>query len=153
MTAFESRAWLLEGATKSIPGMLYWDGNALTFVACGPGKFSEHDIQRLADRFAMPDGTCAAILKEQPSPLLRASKGEISGYKMPWYYFKGGIHITIRNQSYKFSFIRPQNTVEPSYYLEDQYRWAGGAGQEDVDVLGGKAAGAQWKQLLENILV
>lgn len=152
MTAFESRAWLLDGPIKSIPGMLYWDGTTLTFVACGPGKFSENDIEALANRFAMPEGTTAAILQETASPLLRASKNDISGYKMPWYYFKGGIHITLRNQTYKFSFIRPQNTVEPSYYLEDQFRWAGGEGQEDVDVLGGKVAGAQWKQLLETLL-
>ncbi len=151
MNSFESRAWLLEGSIKSMPGMLYWNGQNLSFVACGPGKFSLKDIQKLADTFGCPQGTAEAIEAETATPLITAATNEISGYKMPWYYFNGGIHIVIRNQTCKFSFIRPQNTVEPTYYLEDQYRWAGGAGQEDVDVLGGKAAGKQWKQLLESI--
>jgi len=135
-----------------MPGVLHWDGQQVQFVACGPGKFTESEVRNMADKWGCPEGTAEGILKETASPLITVFAHEISGYKMPWYYLKGGIQIVLRGRTYKFSFIRPQNTVEPTYYLEDQYRWAGGAGQEDVDVLGGKAAGQQWKALLDSIL-
>ncbi|WP_269539443.1 hypothetical protein [Cerasicoccus fimbriatus] len=144
----ESRAWLLLGPVKSLPGALLWDGQRVTFVACGTGSFSESDLREIAEANALPAEACESIFAEKPTPLIVATPAEISGVKMPWYYFKGGIQITVRNHGYKFSFIRPQNTVEPTYYLEDQFRWTGGAGQEDVDIAGGKTAGAKWKQLL-----
>ena len=55
--------------------------------------------------------------------------GAVSGIKFPWYYFHGGVKMTIANESYRFSFIEPHN--------------------EHANIREGRRTGARWKAALD----
>ena len=56
---------------------------------------------------------------------------EVTDVKFPWYYFGGGVHLTIDTQQYRMSFVRPT-----------------GAGGTLLDLGPGLKAGRAWRAAL-----
>jgi hypothetical protein len=81
---FSTSAWLLIGMTGSAHGVLRLANGRLTFTT-GDGR-SVFDV-----------------------PL-----SGVSDVKFPWYYFSGGVKIRIGADSYRLSFVQPNNEAGPS---------------------------------------
>ncbi len=141
MESYTSKAWLLDGPINSLPGLLNFDGQRLRFLVIDPGTFS----QNMIDELLVAHGIQST---ELPLELFSVNRDEVTVFKIPWYYFNGGAKVIINNRPYRFSFVRPQNTVEPSHYSEHLRQWVGGAGQEEVDIPAAQAAGKKWKSIL-----
>lgn len=142
---FSSKAWLLDGPLHSIPGILHLEDGTLSYLMLEHGTFSDDRFAQLLEKNGL-----APVSGETKFPiqLFSISKDLITRFRIPWYYFGGGGHLFVDNRTFPFSFVRPQNTVEPTYYSESFMEWRGGRGQEEVNILEGKASGKRWKQLL-----
>ena len=141
MVTFTSKAWLLDGPIDSLPGILNFDGQRLRYLILEAGTFPESKLGSLLTAHGKQ-------LASFPIELFSVNRDEVTVFKIPWYYFNGGAKVLINNRSYRFSFVRPQNTAEPSHYSEHLRQWVGGAGQEEVDIPAAQSAGKRWKQLL-----
>ncbi len=141
MEPFTSKAWLLDGAIDSLPGLLNFDGQRLRFLILTEGTFPESKLNELLTAHGKHT-------TEFPIELFSVSRDEVASFKIPWYYFNGGAKVLINNRAYRFSFVHPQNTVDPSHYSEHLRQWVGGAGQEEVDIPAAQSAGKQWKKIL-----
>jgi hypothetical protein len=142
---FSSRAWLLDGPIHSLPGILQWEASQLSFVMLDQGTFSDERFGALWQKWktAQYDGSA-----DFPTPLFTVTRDAVSGFRIPWYYFGAGAFMTIQGTPLRFSFVKPQNTVEPTYYSEAFNAWRGGQGQQEVNLLEGKQSGKTWKRLL-----
>ncbi len=141
MVTFTSKAWLLDGPIDSLPGMLNFDGQRLRYLILNEGTFPQNKLTTLLTTHGIERTSF-------PLELFSVNRADITLFKIPWYYFNGGAKVIINQYSYRFSFVRPQNTVEPSQYSEHLQQWVGGAGQEEIDIPAAQAAGKQWKQIL-----
>lgn len=141
MVTFSSKAWLLDGPIDSLPGLLNFDGQQLRYLIVTEGTFPEAKL----DELLLAHGKQSA---EFPIELFSVNRDEVSSFKIPWYYFNGGAKVLINHRPYRFSFVRPQNTVEPSHYSGHLHQWIGGAGQEEIDIPAAQSAGRKWKQIL-----
>lgn len=65
---------------------------------------------------------------EPGRPGFDAPFAEVSDVHFPWHYFGGGFKMRIGGEEFRFSFIEPHNDL--------------------ADVAGGRAAGKQWRKLL-----
>lgn len=142
---FSSKAWLLDGPIHSLPGVLHLENKHLTYLILSHGTFSDTRFRELLTEQAAtaPDGE-----SNFPIQLFSVSLDTISQFHIPWYYFGAGGKLSFAKHDLRFSFVRPQNTVEPSYYSESFMQWRGGKGQKEVKILEGKASGKRWKALL-----
>lgn len=141
MDAYTSKAWLLDGPINSLPGLLNFDGERLRYLIIESGTFSQNRLDELL----------VAHGKQRtgfPLELFSVHRSDVVQFKIPWYYFSGGAKVLINDRSYRFSFVRPQNTVEPSHYSEHLMQWVGGTGQDEVDIPAAKTAGKKWSEIL-----
>ena len=92
-------------------------------------------------RYSTPDGVVFDV------PLT-----EVGGLTWPWYYFSGGVKLTVAGEEYRFSFVEPNG----ARYPEARARAAAGdpetpafvaAKAQDVGV--GRGVGRRWRSLLE----
>lgn len=72
-----TEAWILQGITRNVPGVLGLDEGRFTFVT--------DDEQAIFD-----------------APL-----SDVGDVKVPWYYFGGGMKLRVGDERYRLSFIRP----------------------------------------------
>lgn len=144
-STFSSKAWLLEGPIHSLPGILHLDNQRLTYLILNQGTFSDTRFKELLTVHAATKTSPDAPF---PVELFSLSTDTLSKFHIPWYYFGAGGKLSFAKHDLRFSFVRPQNTVEPSYYSETFMEWRGGDGQEEVNILEGKGSGKRWKQLL-----
>lgn len=96
-----TEAWILQGITRNVPGVLGLDEGRFTFVT--------DDEQAIFD-----------------APL-----SSVADVKVPWYYFGGGMKLTVGGERYRLSFVRPT---------------AAGGGVADIPE--GRAACRLWQSLL-----
>jgi hypothetical protein len=99
--AVYTEAWLLKGITGNVAGVLGLDEGRFTFVT--------DDEQAVFD-----------------VPL-----SSVADVKVPWYYFGGGMKLTVGAERYRLSFVRPT-------------AMGGGVG----DIPEGRAACKMWQSLL-----
>lgn len=144
-TTFSSKAWLLDGPIHSIPGILHLEDRQLSYLILEPGTFSESKLTSLLESHgaAHSEGD-----SKYPIQLFSVPLDTINQFHIPWYYFGAGGKLTFGKHQLRFAFVKPQNTVEPTYYSESFMEWRGGKGQEEVNILEGKESGRRWKQLL-----
>jgi len=102
MDDVETEAWLLNGMTGTMPGHLRLAGGRFTFVS---------------------------IYGE---PVFDAPLSSVGNVKVPWYYFGGGMKLTIDTEPYRLSFVRPT---------------ASGGGMGDIPA--GRRACKLWRSVLE----
>lgn len=142
---FSSKAWLLDGPIHSLPGILHLENGKLSYLVLDHGTFSDSKLSSLLESHgsSMPSDD-----SKFPIQLFSVSLDTINPFHIPWYYFGAGGKLSFANHQLRFSFVKPQNTVEPSYYSESFMQWRGGRGQEEVNILEGKASGKKWKVLL-----
>lgn len=145
---FHSKAWLLDGPIDSLPGVLSFNGHILRFLVMSAGTFPAGKLAVYFTRHAR--AATRETLPGLPSVLFEVPRAEVRSCRIPWYYFHGGAIIDIGGTALRFSFIRPQNTVMPSYYSENLRQFVGGEGQDEVNVPEGKTAGRRWRQLLSS---
>lgn len=144
-STFSSKAWLLDGPIDSLPGILHLENRKLSYLALEQGAFSNAKLHTLLESHGVKPTTGDPKF---PIQLFSVSQDTINRFHIPWYYFGAGGKLSFANHELRFSFVKPQNTVEPTYYSESFMEWRGGKGQEEVDILEGKASGKRWKELL-----
>lgn len=142
---FSSKAWLLDGAIHSIPGILHLENGTLSYIILEQGTFSESKFETLLATYGATSNSGESRF---PIQLFSIAADRIDRFHIPWYYFGSGAVLTFASHQLKFSFVKPQNTVEPTYYSESFMEWRGGEGQSEVNIQEGKSSGKTWKQLL-----
>jgi hypothetical protein len=98
----ETEAWLLSGITGNIPGVL----------SLADGRFA----------FVTDDGQV----------VIDAPVADVRDVKVPWYYFGGGMKLSVGTERYRLSFVRPTAL-------------GGGVG----DIPEGRRACKLWRSLLD----
>ena len=77
---------------------------------------------------------------------------EVTDVLWPWYYFGGGVKLTVKGERYRFSFVLPNGaeypTARPAAVAGDP------AGlplvlQKGDDIASGREAGKEWRRRLE----
>ncbi|MFK7790032.1 MAG: hypothetical protein AB8C95_11155 [Phycisphaeraceae bacterium] len=144
MTAYSSKAWLLDGPIHSCPGILHLAEGRLNYLILEPGTFSDKGIKKLLTRHGKTEDTPL----DYPLELFSHEQSEVTRFHVPWYYFGAGGKLDFKQTKVRFSFIRPENTVEPTYYSEAFRKYMGGTSQQEVSIAEGRKAGKQWKALL-----
>ncbi|MDZ8118534.1 hypothetical protein [Pontiella agarivorans] len=147
-TSFTSKAWLLDGPVDSLPGLLHLENGKLTFLMLEQGTFSTKRFGNL-----LAEAGCAVAERGEdqfPIEYFSIPLDAIRRFHIPWYSFGAGGGLETDRKRYRFSFVKPQNTVEPTYFSEGLMQWRGGAGQEEVNILEGRASGKIWKALLNS---
>lgn len=80
------------------------------------------------------------------------SLAEVGGLTFPWYYFSGGLKLTVAGEEYRLSFVEPNG----ARYPEARAQAAAGDPQalafvaakaQEVGV--GRGVGRRWRSLLE----
>ncbi|MBD5779581.1 hypothetical protein IEN85_08745 [Pelagicoccus sp. NFK12] len=142
---FSSKAWLLDGPVHSLPGILHLEDGTLSYLILEQGTFSETRLKELLETHGTNSSESDSIF---PIQLFSVTLDTINRFHIPWYYFGAGGKLSFAKHQLRFSFVKPQNTVEPTYYSESFMEWRGGKGQEEVNILEGKASGKRWKALL-----
>lgn len=114
---YASRAWLLDGSIRSLPGVLQWTGERLEFVGFGANGFSEKSLAALLESFGHPREQTRVLLDEKPLTVFSALPADFVAYKFPWYSFKKGVNLTLLGKVIRFSLIQPQNTKLPARFV------------------------------------
>ena len=105
-------AWLLRGIS-SIPGTLTLAENRLRFTASGHGTAWPFQLRTL-ERVAARPGLARRLDADETALVFDLPLGEVRDVSFPWYYFSGGVTLTARGVRYRFSFIRPNDTLAPA---------------------------------------
>src|SRR5262245_46016581 len=83
--------------------------------------------------------------------LFDAPLAEVTAVTFPWYYFSGGVKVTVQGKRYRFSFVRPNGAEDvPGQVLAREGNPLGllTAGQKVVDIGSGRQAGKAWREAL-----
>jgi hypothetical protein len=105
-----SNVWLLMGLTGSTPGVLNLSGGRLSLTVQDAGVLSQGQLRMLEGRTQQP-GLAERLTRGQPRQLFSRPLAEIERVTFPWYYFGGGMVITVDGVGYRISFVQPQNTA------------------------------------------
>jgi hypothetical protein len=136
-----SVGWLLMGLTGSMPGQLRLVKGMVSFVAFGRGEMSDRHIAALEQDLGR-SGVEEALRAREPVTVFEVPLTEVTDVRFPWYYFGGGMKLTIAHVPLRFSFVRPSNTVPVPD--RDAHEAAG-----ITDVVGGKHVARAWRAALE----
>ncbi len=132
----ESSAWLLSGLTGSSPGALSLAGGRLTYRLYGVGTLSARRLQKLGELCGTPDLERQLEVEEEGVSILDEPVEAVE-LSFPWYTFGGGMTVETKKGRFRFSFLRPANTMaEPERGVV--------AG---LEILTGRAAGRRWREL------
>jgi hypothetical protein len=77
---------------------------------------------------------------------------QVTDVEWPWYYFDGGVKLTVGGRRYRFSFVLPNGAEYPTARLQAA---AGDPAalalvvQKGNDIAKGRKAGKEWRRLLE----
>ncbi|MDX6739259.1 hypothetical protein [Actinocorallia sp. A-T 12471] len=135
-TSLQTVAWLIMGSTGSAPGVLRLGNGRLMFEAHGRGALTLGQLHTLEQRSGVP-GLSGHLAEGGVAPLF---DGPASQVKFPWYYFGGGMKLSVAGSSYRFSFLQPQNTQLPTELYD-----LPGIGTQ---ISTGRAAGRAWRAAL-----
>lgn len=109
-----TEAWLLRGIS-SLPGELALLNGTLTYFVAGTGSAWPWQLRKLERAFGVSglaggvDSGRRVKLFSEPVQSLRAW--------CPWYYFGGGIKVTVRGTTLRFSFGTPANMRVRRHHL------------------------------------
>lgn len=132
----ETAAWLLSGLTGSTPGALSLADGRLTYTVYGRGSLAARHCRKLERECRKPG--LAQRLNDEEDVVLFDEPLDAARFSFPWYTFGGGMNASTEHARFRFSFLRPANTMTNT-----------GAGlSAGRNILEGRAAGKQWRQLL-----
>ena len=85
--------------------------------------------------------------------LFAASLSEVGNVRFPWYYFGGGVKLSIGSVQYRLSFVRPNDASDIPGRLMARTEDGGGAallttGRKIMDIGEGRRAGKAWRAAL-----
>ena len=101
-------AWLLRGI-HSIPGRLTLAGGRLSFTAFGAGNCGRRQLRRLESATGQ-EGLAKRLSRNEEAVVFEVPLSDVQEVTFPWYYFSGGLKLTVRGVRYRFGFDRPANT-------------------------------------------
>lgn len=107
-THLHTPAWLLRGIS-SIPGTLRLAAGRLSFTASGSGNLWGHQLRRL-ERDVGRKGLAKRLSDEEYAVVFDVPLAHVQQVRFPWYYFSGGLKLTLNGVVYRFGFDRPSNT-------------------------------------------
>lgn len=105
----QTLAWLIMGSTGSTPGVLCLEGGRLRFEAHGRGALTMGQLRTLEQRTGHA-GLTDLLTAGHSLVLFDAPLSQVERVRFPWYYFGGGMRLTVAGHPYRFSFLQPQNT-------------------------------------------
>ena len=144
-TNFGTQAWLLQGV-NSIPGVMKLEDGRLSYTAVGCGTFGSRSLRDLASRLGKE--VAAQQLENGDEALLfDAPLAEIQDIHFPWYYFSGGVKLSVHGVGLRFGFDRPANTTVPDSVADSMENLV--EGMESVaEISRARRSGKVWKELL-----
>lgn len=123
VTRLTTDAWQLLGITASRHGELRLDHGRL--------------------RFTLDDGTV----------VFRTDVVAVEAIVFPWYYFGGGLKLTVAGVRHRISFVRPNNADDAMDRLAARVGDVGAVHAQVagkfVDIGSGRARGRAWRQALD----
>lgn len=143
---FSSQAWLLKGLVNSLPGRLSFKNERLTYCAYESGTFRDTGLKKL-ERTSGVIGLSDKLKQGKEVSLFDIHLSDLQRVYFPWWYFGAGMKLTIKDQEYRLSFIRPQNTQAPSSRTSISDVMANGSNL-DTGIGTARACGKRWKELL-----
>jgi hypothetical protein len=99
------------GLTGSSPGVLKLENGYLSFDAHGRGALTNAQLRQL-EGVVSERGLANQLSNEEVVRVIDAPLAEVSRVNFPWFYFAGGMNLAVRSAHYRFSFVRPQNTLD-----------------------------------------
>lgn len=102
-----------EGSISSLPSTLALAEDCLRFTASGHGTAWPFQLRSL-ERCAARPGLAHRLDADETALVFDLPLSEVLAVSFPWYYFSGGIKLTVRGTRYRFSFARPANTHTPA---------------------------------------
>jgi hypothetical protein len=103
-----TEAWLLKG-TRSIPGSLKLADDRLSFTALGSGNFGRGQLEQLESESGRK-GLAKVLDRDEEAVVFDVPLSDVQDINFPWYYFSGGVKLTIGGVQYRLGFDRPANT-------------------------------------------
>ena len=97
----------------------------------------------------LANGRLAFITEE--GRLFDAPLGEVTAITFPWYYFSGGMKLTVAGKRYRLSFVKPNGAEDVPGQVMARVGSPMGlrlAGQKLADIGTGRKAGKAWKTAL-----
>ena len=107
-TQFGTDAWLLRGI-RSLPGTLQLARRCLSFTAFDAGNFRPRQLRALEQDFGRP-GLVETLTAGKTAVVFELPLSAVQAVRFPWYYFSGGLHLTLNGVRYRFGFDEPSNT-------------------------------------------
>jgi hypothetical protein len=86
----------------------------------------------------LADGTLTFEVESRP--VFRVPLSQVTNVVFPWYYFSGGAKMTVKGTHYRFSFVKPNDAVDP----DDRSAGIGSV----LSIGSGRKAGKAWKEAL-----
>ena len=111
-----TQAWLLRGIS-SIPGTLKLAKGRLSFTASGSGTcwgFQLRKLEREADRA----GLAKRLNDDENTVVFDVPLSDVQQVNFPWFYFSGGVKLTLNGVCYRFGFDKPANSRMPSESMD-----------------------------------
>ncbi len=140
-----TEAWLLKGI-NSLPGALKLQDGRLSYTAFGTGTCG-HGLLSKLEQASGQTGFAQRLEDGDEALLFDAPLTGVEKIDFPWYYFSGGMKVTVGGVRYRIGFDRPANSTVPMHFdesLEDLSR-----GLESVsEVARARRSGKAWKAVL-----
>ena len=100
-----------------MPGTLRLASGRLSFTASGSGNFWGRQLRKLEVE-AGREGLAEQLDNDERAVVFDVSLADVQAVNFPWYYFSGGVKLTLRGVRYRFGFDRPANTRLPSESMD-----------------------------------
>ena len=131
-----TEAWLLKGLS-SMRGTLSLASGRLSFTAFGSGTFWSRQLRKLEEETGR-EGLAERLENDKNTVVFDALLADVQNIHFPWYYFTGGLKLTLGGVRYRFGFAKPANTKLPSE----------GLGFDDIAKA--RRSGKAWKTALRS---
>lgn len=105
---FGSKAWLLRGI-RSLPGTLQFARGRLSFTAFDAGNFRGRQLRSLEQDFGRTE-LVGMLTEGKTAVVFDVPLSAVQAVHFPWYYFSGGLRLTLNGVRYRFGFDQPSNT-------------------------------------------
>lgn len=102
-----TEAWLLWGLS-TLPGELALANGRFSYTAFGCGNFWPAQLRRL-EADSGRAGLAQRLDDGEQTVLFDVPLTEVQDVHFPWFYFSGGMKLTVSSVRYRFGFDRPAN--------------------------------------------
>ena len=129
-------AWLLRGIS-SIPGMMKFANNRLSYTAFSSGNFWDYQLRKLKVD-AGREGLEKLLSNDEKTVIFDVPFSQVQDIHFPWYYFSAGVKLSLGGTGFRFGFDQPANTRIPTN-LMDEFR------ESMKQISQGRQSGKAWK--------